>query len=393
MPRRPSEADVAAERSEQTKVQRTIVVISLGLIAAMAYSQEDQTKVEAKGVIASSTQIPNLVLPEGITSSRDHLYVGTYNVFTPGASRVFVLNTKGELINEIGGEPGQELVASGALLGLTIDKRTGDLYVAANSNSQILRIQNPDHDAKVTLYAQLPAGAGPEDLNFGPDGRLYSSDSNLGLVWSVAYGGGKPVIEIGPSGSGARHSDKGLFASALQGLSPNGIVFSADWRHFFVANTYQDSIVVFDVNASGRISSDGRPFAKFPNPDLELYPNNFTGLFGPNTRLGFSASTPVNGPDGLALDAEGNLWVASILGDNLAVLDPKDGHVIRTLGSSAESSNGFLNMPAGMTFIGSRVYNANLGLFADGTNGNPLLPFTVTSQDAFTTGFGGNGNH
>jgi sugar lactone lactonase YvrE len=93
----------------------------------------------------------------------------------------------------------------------------------------------------------------------------------------------------------------------------------------------------------------------------------------PDTRIGFSASTPVNGPDGLALDEDGNIWVASILGDNLTVLDPNDGHVIRTVGSSAESSKGLLKMPAGMTFIGQDVYNTNLGLFADGTHGNPLL--------------------
>lgn len=370
-------------------MNQTIAVISLSIAVGIACVGQEQSKGVPQTVIASSTQISNLVLPEGITSFEDHLYVGTYNVFTPGASRVFVLNTDGQLINEIGGE----LVASGALLGLTINKRTGDLFVAANTNSQILRIQDPDRKPKVTLYSQLPSGAGPEDLNFGPDGRLYSSDSNLGLVWSIPYGGGKPVLEIGPTGSGARHSDNGLFASPLQGLSPNGIVFSADWRHFFVANTYQDSIIVFDVDSSGRISSNGRLFAKFPNPDLEIYPSNFDGLDGPDTRIGFSASTPVNGPDGLALDTEGNIWVASILGDNLTVLDVKDGHVIRTLGSSAESSNGFLNMPAGMTFIGSRVYNSNLGLFADGTHGNPLLPFTVTSQNAFTTGFGANGNH
>jgi sugar lactone lactonase YvrE len=64
----------------------------------------------------------------------------------------------------------------------------------------------------------------------------------------------------------------------LSGLSPNGILFSADSRRLFVANTYQDSIIVFDVDANGRISSDGRLFARFPNNDLEVYPSGFDGL-------------------------------------------------------------------------------------------------------------------
>ena len=46
-----------------------------------------------------------------------------------------------------------------------------------------------------------------------------------------------------------------------------------------------------------------------------------------------------------------------------------------------------------MTFIGEDVYNTNLGLFADGTHGNPLLPWTVSRHNANTHGFGSNGNH
>ena len=344
-------------------------------------------------VVASSTHLSDLVLPEGITSWGGNLYIGTYNVVNPNKSRVFVLTAEGELLNEIGGKRGEELIGSGALLGLTIDKRTGDLFVGANFNSQIIRVQNPGSShPSVSLYAQLPAGAGPEDLNFGPQGRLYSSDSNLGVIWSFPAGGGSHDLEIGPLGSGARHSDKGLFASPVTGLSPNGIVFSADQRRLFVANTYTDSLIVFDVGTDGHISSDGKLFARFHNDDLEIYPSGFDALVLPGTRLGFSASTPVNGPDGLALDADGNIWVASIFGDNLTVIDSTDGHVIRTLGSSASASNGLLNMPAGMTFIGDKVYNTNLGLFADGTHGNPLLPFTIVRQSAGVDGQGGNGN-
>jgi sugar lactone lactonase YvrE len=349
-------------------------------------------------VFASSAQLSQLILPEGITSRADHLYVGTYNVFAPQDSRIFVFQAQtGKLLNTIGGNPGEELISAGALLGLTIDRATGDLYAANNFTGEIVRVQSPESaHPRVSLFGTLPqAGAGPEDLNFGPAGRLYSSDSNLGLVWSFDPAGGDAILEIGPSGSGARHSDNGLFASAVGGLSPNGIVFSADNRRLFVANTYADSINVFDVGADGHVDSDGRLFAQNVNHDLIDYPTGFEGVILPDTRYGASAATALNGPDGLALDEDGNIWAASIFGDNLTVIDSNDGHVLRTVGSSATfaSAPGLLNSPAGMTFVGREVYNTNLGIFTDGSNGNANLPFTVTRQAAGVKGFGGNGNH
>jgi hypothetical protein len=353
-------------------------------------------------VVTSSDVVGGLVLPEGITSFDHKLYIGTYNVISPSDSRIFVLDPDtGTLLNTIGGKPGEELVSAGALLGLTIDKRTGDLYAGNNFTGELVRIKNPGgKHPKVSLYAQLPAGAGPEDLNFNGNGVLYSSDSNLGVVWAV-YSNGSYEEVIGPSGSGAQHSDNGLFnAFGITGLAPNGIVFSADYRTLYVANTYQDSIIAFDVDRNGHVSSDGRIWAQNINDDLQQYPSGFDVLVFGTTHLGASANTPINGPDGLALDEDGNVWAASILGDNLTVLNGRNGHVIRTVGKSAATQGGLLNMPAGMTFIDNEVYNTNLGLFADGSthnvNGtdftNAALPWTVTRQYAGVEGAGGNGN-
>ena len=336
---------------------------------------------------------PTLVLPEGITASQGKVYVGKYNVFQPFDSRILVFNEQGRLLNTLGGKPGEELVGAGALLGLTIDPGTGDLYSANNTSGQVVRIQRPGSARpRVSLFGQLPiSGAGPEDLNFGPAGRLYSSDSNLGLVWSFEPSGGDAVLEIGPPGSGARFSDKGLFASAVPGPAPNGIVFSADQRRLFVANTFDDSIAVFDVDSHGHVASDGRLFARRANDAYQVYPSGFDVLVTPQTRFGAVANTPLNGPDGLALDAAGRLWVCSIFGDNLTVLEPNSGAVLRKLGSSAATEGGVLNSPGGLTFVGDEVPVTNLGIF----NGEPntVLPYTVARLQAGVKGFGGNGNH
>jgi sugar lactone lactonase YvrE len=141
------------------------------------------------------------------------------------------------------------------------------------------------------------------------------------------------------------------------------------------------------------VVGNGRVFTELRNPDLHWYPINFEALIEPDTIIGPSAAAPLNGPDGLALDRQGNIWASAALGDDLVVIDSKTGSVIRTVGSSAATQSGLLNTPASITFVGSSVYVTNLGFFSNGQQGNPALPWTVVRLDAGVTGAGGNGNH
>lgn len=345
-------------------------------------------------VLASSSTQSLLQFPEGLTSWNGKIYVATMNdVNTSGHdNRIFVFDTQGNLVNTIGDQPGQDLVNTGGINGLTIDRNTGDLYVAANIHGQILRIQNPaSPNPTISVYATYPAGGGPEDMAFNRFGTLYASDSNLGVVYAIPPGGGTPQLVIGPAGSGAPVSDNGLLQSPVQGLSPNGMVFSQDYSTLYVANTWADSVVAFDVNSQGQVTGNARIFAQNKNDDLEEYPTGFDALKQSDTRIGPSASTWLNGPDGLALDSQGHVWVASILGDTISELD-STGHLIATYGASAVTANGLLNMPASLTFVGSTLYATNLGLFT-GLAGQPDLPFRVVSCNVGVTGAGGNGNY
>jgi hypothetical protein len=45
-------------------------------------------------VLVSSTTLPALTLPEGITAWGDRLYVGTYDFRAPRRTRVFVLDSR-----------------------------------------------------------------------------------------------------------------------------------------------------------------------------------------------------------------------------------------------------------------------------------------------------------
>lgn len=381
------------------KLPLTLRICLLGAIAlASLFGFQYRMLTHAKAssssqrgsVLASSNNVPLLQFPEGITSWGNKVYVSAYNVVTPQNSRIFVFNaSNGKLIHTIGGP----LISGGALLGLTIDHNTGDLYAAGNFTGQIYQIVNPNsNNPQVNVYAQYPPGGGPEDLVFNQFGVLFATDSNSGLVYEIPPGGGQANLIIGPPGSGAPVSDNGLLQSPVAGLSPNGIVFSLDWSTLYVANTWSDSIVAFDVNSQGQVTGNARLFVQYLNDDLEEYPTGFDALIQKDTQIGPSASTPVNGPDGLALDSQGRIWVASNLGDNLTVLDPHTGAVITTYGQSAVTSNGLLNQPSGMTFVGTNVFCSNLGIFT-GLSGSPQLPFQVVGFHAGVTGAGGNGNY
>ncbi|GAC1649540.1 MAG: hypothetical protein NVS4B12_18670 [Ktedonobacteraceae bacterium] len=386
---------ISFEKSTQTRnilLFLGAVIMSFSLLLSQPLIAS-ASSIPGGRIFASSNYIPLLQFPEGITNWHGKIYVGAYNVVTPTDSRIFVFNEKGTLLCQLGGKAGQQLISSGQLLGLTINRRTGDLFAAANGTGNILRIHNPGcYNPTVSIYATYPGtGGGPEDMAFNKQGTLYASDSNRGLVYAIPPGGGSIQLVIGPSGSGAPINDNGLLQSPVAGLTPNGVVFSLDYRTLYIANTWADSVVAFDVNAKGKVTGNARIFAQYLNPDLEEYPTGFPGLIQKNTKIGPSASTPLNGPDGLALDSFGRVWVASNLGDNLTVLN-RHGRIVKTYGTSAVTAHGLLNQPASITFDGDSVYTTNLSIFT-GLAGQPKLPFTVATFDVGVTGAGGNGNY
>ena len=381
-----------------TLLRRKVLTFALVLmtILALTIAVDNRHTAHADNsgtVFASSSTVPLLQFPEGLTSWKGKVYVATYNVNSGASNHILVFDAgTGTLLNTLGDLPGQQDISAGPINGLTINQTTGDLYAAANGIGYILRIQNPNSpNAQVSRFSHFPNNGGPEDMAWDKQGDLYASDSTLGLVYRIPQGGGNPTLVIGPAGSGAPVSDNGLLQSPVAGISPNGMTFSADYRTLYIANTWADSIVAFDVNSQGQVTGNARIFAQNKNDDLEEYPTGFTGLLQSDTKIGPTASTWLNGPDGLALDNQGNVWVASNLGDNITELD-STGHLIATYGTSAVTASGLLNQPASLTFVGSSLYATNMSIFT-GLAGQPILPFRVVSFNVGVSGAGGNGNN
>jgi sugar lactone lactonase YvrE len=379
-----------------TKPTRHKTALALTLLAATtahAAPQPPSIPLIPTANFVTNVQVPLLQYPEGLTSWKNFLFVGTYNIANPTQTRVFVFDlTNGHLINTLGATPATQLISQGADLGLTINPATGDLFVNANQAGNVLRVQHPTlPNAAASIYASYPTNTpfppGPEDMAWdNTTGWLYDSDSNNGFIYAIPPGGGTPILMFGPAGSGARYSDNGLFAQHVPGggLSPNGLVFSLDYKTLYAANTDADSILAIPFGADGMPTGQIHTLAQNLNNDLMVDPSGFESLRFPDTRIGISAGTPLNGPDGLAIDALGNIWAANAFSDSLTIVDPATGRIEGSIGSSAATSNGLLDQPASLTFAGGRVYVTNLNLFGNA--------WGVTSFAVGVPGAGGNGN-
>jgi gluconolactonase len=197
----------------------------------------------------------------------------------------------------------EELVALGDPDGSTYDRQLR-LLDCASVLRAIIRISP---DGKYTVLADHFEGNkfnSPNDVVIGPDGAIYFTDPTLDLPQ-----GEKQEI---PFQGVYRLDEKGEVRLLTKELTqPNGLAFSPDGKRFYVDDSKQRNIRVYDLSSGGMLSN-GRIFGEEPGGKGE-------GV-----------------PDGMKVDRDGNLFVTGPKG--IWVWD-KQGHHIGTIVTPEQPAN------------------------------------------------------
>lgn len=148
----------------------------------------------------------------------------------------------------------------GTTAGVIAVAADGSLFMT--SHGDVPAIWHIALDGRADKVVDLPAGAWPNGLDIGPDGKLYSPDSALGLVWRIdpATRRAERAIEASPQ----------LQARPLISLAPgaNGLHFRG--RDMYVTVSDRTTVLRFTLDAAGRFGPSTLVATGIPGDDFAI---------------------------------------------------------------------------------------------------------------------------
>ncbi len=161
--------------------------------------------------------------------------------------------------------------------GLALDPSTGDLIAAEMDTRRITRTPSGGAAASLVERYQGNLFNGPNDVVVRSDGTIYFTDPPYGLMGRPRELGFNGLFRIPTASTAAVLEWQG---DQFQD-EPNGVELSPDEMRLYVSNTTRNEVSVFDVMPDGSLAN----------------------------RRQFAQTLSI--PDGMAIDADGNLYVAA----------------------------------------------------------------------------------
>ncbi len=174
------------------------------------------------------------------------------------------------------------------------------IYVADEGRRAIVRVTASGDISNLITHHQGERINGPNDLSFDQNGDLYFTDP-----WMSSPN--NPVAAVYQYDW---ESQKTLLIDGGMEFT-NGIVVRDGL--LYVAETFSRAVWVYEVDGGSRLF-DKRLFCRLP-------PVENPPLLSPSVRESIGVDYVV-GPDGMAFDIEGNLWIAHYGGSGVFVYDP-----------------------------------------------------------------------
>lgn len=147
----------------------------------------------------------------------------------------------------------------GLTSGVPVVAPDNSIYLTSHGAASF--IWHIDTNGKAIQLAQLPGGAWPNGIDFGPDGMLYSPDSNLGLIWRVDPKSGKVEVALrGPA----------LQARPFISLAPgaNGLHFNG--RDMLVTVSDRTTVLRYSMDDRGHFATAVMIAKGIPGDDFAI---------------------------------------------------------------------------------------------------------------------------
>ena len=272
------------------------------------------------------------------------IYEGTYDNPAGDAirSRVFEYEGDGTLLRSWT-IAGQNLSQPHGVQVATSDAQ-GRLILLDKSPPRALRLDR--RTGAQSPYAGFPAGSIPNYGAWGPDGSLYVTDYGKPIIWRIPPGGGTPQQWLSDP-----RLDGGEFGTT-------GIALQADRKTLLVA---QQS----EAGGAGGNPSTGRLFALPIGAD-----GNADAL------REVWASGPADGPDGFGIAQSGNVYIALLASNQIAVVGPDGKERERFPSQPGGGDNGSsvpFDSPSSVRFLGTRLIVAQQSYFSANTAHQAIL--------------------